>query len=114
MVKIALLVRFSLYSTLIVSARRKLYALRLGFFTEQAAAEAVTSYVRHYFDGSCVRRVSFAEQDRFAQARVQPSKMSEGTGIQEVIELSSPPPVPTTNLSDLAQFAESETNPGET
>jgi hypothetical protein len=97
---------FSLYSTIILAEGRTLHALRLGFFMDKAAAEAVASYVRRYFDESIVQRVSFAERDRFADQRVHPRKMSEATGIHEVVELSSPAPAPApaTNLSDLPQF----------
>ena len=94
---------FSLYSTISLGEGRVLHALRLGFFKGQSAADTVASYVRRYFEASSVMRVSVAERERFAERRVHARKTSEATGVHEVIELSSPAPVPATNLSVLSR-----------
>lgn len=94
---------FSLYSTIRLDQGRDLHALRLGFFTDPSAAQTVAAYVRRYFDAAVVKRVSIAERQRFAEGQVVARKISEATGVHEVIELSSPPPVPPTNLSILSK-----------
>jgi len=103
---------FSLYSTIGLDQGRVLHALRLGFFTAPSAAHTVAAYVRHYFDMSVVKRVSTAERERFGEGRVVARKISEAPGIHEVIELSSPPPVPATNLSILSK-TDSRREPGD-
>jgi hypothetical protein len=93
---------FSLYSTVGLEEGRHLHALRLGFFSEQSAALTVASYVRQHFGATIIKRVSTAERERFAESRVVARKHSAATGIHEVIELSTPPAAPATNLSVLS------------
>lgn len=94
---------FNLYATIGLDQGRVLHALRLGFFAEPSAAHTVAAYVRQYFDAAVVKRVSIAEHKRFAEGQVVARKISEATGVHEVIELSTPPPVPATNLSMLSK-----------
>lgn len=93
---------FSLYSTVGLEEGRLLHALRLGFFSEQSAALTVASYVRQHFGATIIKRVSIAERERFAEGRVVARKHSEATGIHEMIELSTRPAAPATNLSVLS------------
>ncbi|MDB6083801.1 MAG: hypothetical protein JWN43_1682 [Gammaproteobacteria bacterium] len=93
---------FSLYSSVGLEEGRLMHALRLGFFTDQSAALTVASYVRQHFGAAVVKRVSSSEHERFAEGRVVARKHSEATGIHEVIELSTPPAVPATNLSTMS------------
>lgn len=43
------------------------YALRLGFFSDEASAEPICGYMRSFFSSPSIVRVSVAEQARFAQ-----------------------------------------------
>jgi hypothetical protein len=94
---------FNLYSTIELDQGRLLHALRLGFFLDEAAAQVVAEYLRRYFDAPTVKRVSTSERERFAEGRVAARKISEATGVHEVVELSSPPPAPLTTLADLSK-----------
>jgi hypothetical protein len=82
-----------------------MHALRLGFFTDEAAAQAVAGYLRGYFEAATVKRVSTAERERFADRKIAAYKDSGPTGEHTVIELSTPPPVPTTCLAELSETA---------
>jgi hypothetical protein len=43
------------------------YALRLGFFPDEASAETICGYLKTFFSSPTVMRVSTAEQERFAR-----------------------------------------------
>jgi hypothetical protein len=94
---------FNLYSTTKLDEGRLLHALRLGFFLDEAAAQVVAEYLRGYFDAPTVKRVGASERERFAEGRVAARKISEATGVHEVVELSSPAPAPQTTLADLSK-----------
>jgi hypothetical protein len=90
---------YHLYSVVGLDQGRVMHALRLGFFTDDAAAQAVAGYLRCYFEATMVTRVSNAEHARFVDRRITARKDSGTTGVHTVIELSTPPPVPTTRLA---------------
>jgi hypothetical protein len=94
---------YRLYSAMGLDGERVMHALRLGFFTDAASAEAVAGYLRTHFDAAAVKRVSEAERERFADRRVTASKDAGATGVHAAIELSSPDLTPTTRLSDLTK-----------
>jgi hypothetical protein len=96
---------YHLYSVVGLDQGRVMHALRLGFFTDDAAAQAVAGYLRCYFEATMVKRVSTAEHERFVDRRITARKDSGPTGVHTVIELSTPPPVPTTRLANLAETA---------
>lgn len=96
---------YRLYSTMGLDGDKVLHALRLGFFTDEGAAQAVCGYLRSHFEGASLKRVSTAERDRFAEQRVKARKDAGATGIHAAIELRSPDLMPTTSLADLTQRA---------
>jgi hypothetical protein len=96
---------YHLYSVVGLDRGRVTHALRLGFFTDDAAARAVAGYLRCYFEATTVTRVSAAEHERFVDRRIAARKDSGPTGVHTVIELSTPPPVPTTRLANLSETA---------
>jgi hypothetical protein len=96
---------YQLYSVVGLDQGRVMHALRLGFFTDEAAAQAVAGYLRCHFEASTVKRVSTAERERFAERRIAAHKDSGPTGVHTVIELSTPPAVPTTSLANLSETA---------
>ena len=57
---------YSMYSVAIMTDGRIRYALRLGFFSEAVSADAVTSYLKTFFNATTVLRVSAAEHERFS------------------------------------------------
>jgi hypothetical protein len=79
------------------------HALRLGFFTDQSSAEMVAGYLRSFFEGPEVKRVSQAERDRFANRRMVPKLDVGATGQHTIIELATAPTVPQRRLSDIAR-----------
>ena len=96
---------YHLYSVVGLDQGRVMHALRLGFFTDDAAAQAVAGYLRCYYEATEVKRVSTAEHERFVDRRIAARKDSGPTGVHTVIELSTPPPVPTTRLANLSETA---------
>ncbi len=93
---------YRLYAVIGLDKDRILHALRLGFFSDEISASAVTSYVKTHFEGAVVKRVSVAERERFAESRVAARKNIGATGVHTIIEMASPKPVPETRLADLA------------
>lgn len=73
------------------------YALRLGFFSDEASAEPICGYMRSFFSSPSIVRVSVAEQARFAQpaaaraAAGQPTTSSTPAARAGVASLSRPP-----------------------
>ena len=94
---------YRLYSTTGLDDGRVRHALRLGFFTDEGAGQAVAGYLRGHFEAAALKRVSTAERDRFAERRVKARKDAGATGIHAAIELRSPDAIPTTSLADLTQ-----------
>jgi len=93
---------YRLYAVIGLDQGKILHALRLGFFSDEISASAVTSYVKTHFDGASVKRVSVAERERFAESQVSARKDIGATGMHAIIEMASPKPVPETRLADLA------------
>jgi hypothetical protein len=99
---LAIFNEYRLYSAVGYEQGKVMHALRLGFFTDAAPAEAVAGYLRSYFEAPVVTRVSAEERERFARRRVSARKDSGDTGLHAAIELSSAPSAPTTSLADLS------------
>jgi hypothetical protein len=94
---------YRLYSVAGVDQGREVHALRLGFFGEEMAAQAVASYLKSYYENPTVKRVSVAERERFSEHRLDARKDVGETGQHAAIELSTerpaakvetPPPKP--------------------
>ena len=82
---------YRLYSVAGIDQGRILHALRLGFFGEESAASAVSSYLAAYYPNTTIRRVSAAERERFANQRLAPRKDVGATGRHAVIEITDEP-----------------------
>jgi hypothetical protein len=84
---------YRLYALAGLQEERVMHALRVGFFSSALAAEAVAGYLAAFFDSPCIKRVSVAERERFAESRVNALKDVGATGVHSVIELASPAPI---------------------
>lgn len=78
---------YRLYSVAGLDQGRVMHALRLGFFKEQSAAQAVASYLGAFYEQPSVKRVTGAERDRFADRRVDPRR-DAGPGAPATIEIT--------------------------
>ena len=65
--RIAVFRAHRLYAVVDKQRDATLYALRLGFFSDEESAQVVCGHLRTYFSAPSVVRVSAAEQARFAQ-----------------------------------------------
>lgn len=83
---------YRLYSVTSVDQGRSVHALRLGFFGEEMAAQAVASYLKSYYENPTVKRVSVAERERFSEHRLDARKDVGETGQHAAIELSTERP----------------------
>jgi len=101
---------YRLYCVTGLDQDRVMHALRLGFFSSQIAAQAVSGYLASYFESPSVKRVSIAERDRFAERRVKASKDIGESGNHSVIELSAPAPLPERRAPEAGEGAK---DPGE-
>jgi hypothetical protein len=80
---------YRLYTVAGIDQGRIMHALRLGFFTEEIAADAVASYLASFYDKPTIRRVSSAERERFAEQSLEPRKDVGATGKHAAIEITS-------------------------
>lgn len=80
---------YRLYSVAGMDQGRIVHALRLGFFGEEIAARAVSSYLAAFYDKPAIKRVSTAERQRFAEQFLEPRKDVGATGKQAIIEITS-------------------------
>jgi hypothetical protein len=80
---------YRLYSVAGIDQGRIVHALRLGFFTEEIAADAVASYLAAFYDKPTIKRVSAAERERFAEQSLEPRKDVGATGKHAAIEITS-------------------------
>ena len=99
---LAIFNEYRLYTAVGTQQGKVMYALRLGFFSDRAPAEAVAGYLRSFFDEPAVTRISTEERERFGKRRVKARKESGETGVYASIELSSAPAAPSTSLADLS------------
>ena len=99
---LAIFNEYRLYTAVGYQQGRVMYALRLGFFSDRAPAEAVAGYLRSFFEEPTVTRISTEERERFGKRRVKARKESGETGVYASIELSSAPAAPSTSLADLS------------
>ena len=103
---LAIFEAYRLYAAMGIDADGRVRrALRLGFFSDRTAADAVAGYLRAHFEAPTVTQVSHAEQERFAAHRIAGLKDPGETGVHAAIELSSPPAQPTKRLAELASPA---------
>jgi hypothetical protein len=79
---------YRLYSVAGIDQGRIVHVLRLGFFTDEGAARAVASYLESFYEKPTIRRVSYAEHQRFAEESMAPRKDVGATGKQAVIEIT--------------------------
>ena len=79
---------YRLYSVAGIDQGRIVHALRLGFFSEEAAASAVASYLADFYDKPAIKRVSCAERERFAEEPLEARKDIGATGRHAVIEIT--------------------------
>ncbi len=75
---------YRLYSVAIMEQGKILHALRLGFFKEEVSAQAVSGYVKTFFNAPQIVRVSAAEQQRF-----ETSPAASAPPSAKVVELST-------------------------
>jgi hypothetical protein len=92
---------YRLYSVASAGSGKITHALRLGFFREDHSAEAVSGYLKTFFNSPTVVRISIAEQARFKDAPApKPVARNEG----KVLDLShardraAPKVVPTVTM----------------
>jgi hypothetical protein len=79
---------YRLYCVAGIDQGRIVHALRLGFFSEEIAANAVASYLAAFYDKPAIKRVSSAERQRFADQSIKARKDVGATGKQAVIEIT--------------------------
>jgi hypothetical protein len=79
---------YRLYAVEAVDAGIATYALRLGFFSDANAAQAIANYVNDHYQNPTVKRVSIAERERFKERRLEARKTVEATGRHAVIEIT--------------------------
>jgi hypothetical protein len=82
---------YRLYSVTEPEQGRLMHALRLGFFSNQVAAESVARYLAIYFGTPIIKRVSIAECERFADKLITAGKDIGASGTRAVIELVGSP-----------------------
>jgi len=70
------------------------HVLRLGFFNDAAAAQAVARYAGSYFDSARVAQISPLEETESRRHAFRAMKDVGATGRFAAIELSAPPCVP--------------------
>ena len=80
---------YRLYSVAGIDQGRIVHSLRLGFFGEEISAGAVASYLTDYYEKPTIKRVSAAEQKRFADQTLEPRKDVGATGRHSVIEITN-------------------------
>ena len=80
---------YRLYSVASIEQGKIVHSLRLGFFGEETAAIAVSSYLGAFYDQPVIRRVSLAERDRFAHQRLEAQKDVGATGKHASIEITN-------------------------
>jgi hypothetical protein len=90
---------YHLYHHIESSAGSVLHSLRLGFFKEAAAAQAIASYAAGYFPAPRITQISHVEEAG-SQAHVFTAGKDVGaSGRFAAIELSAPPPVPSVHAA---------------
>jgi hypothetical protein len=82
---------YKLYSVVEPENGRPMYALRLGFFSNEVAAQSVARYVAMHFATPTVKRVSIAERERFAGQLITAGKDIGASGERTIIELVGRP-----------------------
>ncbi|HZF26156.1 MAG TPA: hypothetical protein VEZ88_07825 [Steroidobacteraceae bacterium] len=68
---------YRLYSISGIDQAKFMHSLRLGFFSAEGSAQAVAGYLRTFFEGAAVKRVSIAEHERFCERRAKVERPAE-------------------------------------
>lgn len=110
---LSIFAEYRLYAVTGLDQDRIMHALRLGFFSSEAAAAAVAGYLATFFDAPCIKRVSVAEHERFEERRVVARKDIGTMGGHDVIELAGPSPLPPRRTIELAGAAASSAGQSE-
>ena len=77
---------FASHRLYVIEARhgaKSVYGLRLGFFEDEVAVNAISGYLRTFFGSPSVMRVSAAEQARFAQSSTQGGRLTQQVAVSE-------------------------------
>jgi hypothetical protein len=85
---------YQLYSVAATVDGRLFHMLRMGFFKDESAAQMVTAYMKSFFDGPKVARVSAAERERFSQRALKKKPQPEAAQAAKPAEAQQPPPAP--------------------
>jgi hypothetical protein len=85
------------------------YALRLGFFPDEASAEVICGYLRTFFASPSIVRVSMAEQTRFVQPAARRAPAPKPASIRT--PSSSPSPSTSPSPSPAAAAAPAKLAP---
>jgi len=75
---------YSLYTVTDTQQQPPRHLLRIGFFSTVGAAQAVASYLQHYYAAAEVLRVSAEERARFAETQLKPHRPPATTGNRPV------------------------------
>jgi hypothetical protein len=70
------------------------HSLRLGFFSEARAAEAIARYAAAYFESPVVAQISVIEEAQSAEHLFRALRDVGATDQYAAIELTAPPPLP--------------------
>jgi hypothetical protein len=82
---------YKLYSVAEPENGRIMHALRLGFFSNEVAAQSVARYVAMHFATPSIKRVSIAERERFAEQLITAAKDIGASAERAIIELVGRP-----------------------
>jgi hypothetical protein len=85
---------YRLYTVTGLEQERLMHALRLGFFSSEVAAQAVSGYLATYFAAPTIKRVSIGERERFAERRVSARKDVGASGRHAIIDFVAEPALP--------------------
>jgi sporulation related protein len=82
---------YCLYSVATAGSGKIVHSLRLGFFKEAASAEAVSGYLKTFFNSPSVLRISVAEHARFKDAPtpLRPSAQADSKSGPKIVELNN-------------------------
>lgn len=86
MPKLDIFAAYRLYCVALMEGGSIRHALRLGFFRENVSAEAVMGYLKAFFPTPGITQISSAEQERFAEPKLQPRPVTEPAA--KVVSLS--------------------------
>jgi hypothetical protein len=92
MPKLDIFSAYRLYSVALMDGGKIQHALRLGFFKESVSAEAVSGYLKTFFDATTITRIAKAEYERFAEPKPMPKPAPAGNVVKLEEKRTSPTP----------------------